>query len=285
MLLIENVNIKLNSRNVKRLKELGYFIPCHWNNHHKQYCYNLGEFITIKVKDLSIGSHVKVKVCCDYCGDIIDRDYKEYIRSHDDEFGDCCKKCEYVKCEHTIREKYGVDKASEIPDYFIKIKNNNKKKYGVEWAAQLPETTEKRKQTNLKRYGVSHVLQNPNICAKAIKTRCENFKNPTSKPQRDLGELLEQLYGKCDLEVPCGQCSLDCVVKINSINIDVEYDGWFYHQDIQRDRRRDNFVKSCGYKILRIKGNKKDTLPSNDLIDKHIQQLLNSNVQYSEIVM
>lgn len=285
MLLTKTIDIKLNGKNVNRLKELGYDIPQHWNEHHKQYSANLGELIKININDLSVGSHAKVEVCCDYCGKVIIKSYRDYLKNHDNDLGDCCKQCEYVKCQKTIKEKYGVEKVVDIPNYFEKIKDNNKKKYGVEWAAKLPETTEKRKRTNLQKYGVEHVLQNPDICAKVSETKCKNLTNPTSKPQRKLAKLLEELYGSCDLEVPCGKCSLDCVVNVNSISLDVEYDGWFYHQDAQRDRRRDCFVRCQGYKILRVKGNKKDILPSIDVVKEHIHKLVTSNIQYTEIVM
>ena len=66
--------------------------------------------------------------------------------------------------------------------------------------------------------------------------------------------------------MPCDKCSLDCVVCVEGFYIDVEYDGAYWHQDKQKDRRRDNFVKTQGYKIFRIRGDKKDNLPSEEQI-------------------
>lgn len=222
---------------------------------------------------------------CDYCGKEIQRQYKEYLHRHDDELGDCCKKCEYVKAQVTMKNKYGVDKASEIPGYFDKIKASNLKKFGVEWAIQNQEVLNKQKATVQNKYGVEHILQNPIYSAKVAQTKSLNNTSPTTKPQKMIGKILEELYGKCILEKPCGACNLDCAISINDINIDVEYDGHFYHQDKQRDRRRDNFVKSQGYKVLRIKGAKKDPIPTKEQLQEAINTLVTTQRKYIEIVM
>lgn len=73
-------------------------------------------------------------------------------------------------------------------------------------------------------------------------------------------------------------------MDIEGIKIDVEYDGMFWHQDKQRDIRRNNFVQSQGYKVLRIKGAKKDPIPTFEQIDEQIDKLLNG-CKYAEIVM
>ena len=117
-----------------------------------------------------------------------------------------------------------------------------------------------------------------------IETKCKNHSNPTSQPQIKLSYMLNKLFGNCALEVPCDRCSLDCVVDIDGVLIDVEYDGLYWHSDKQRDRRRDNFVKSKGYKILRVLGNKKDEMPTEKCLLESIETLLNGR-NYIEIVM
>ena len=49
-------------------------------------------------------------------------------------------------------------------------------------------------------------------------------------------------------------------MALENEKIIIEYDGWIWHgsKKIQiRDRRRDEYLKSIGWKILRIKSNKK----------------------------
>ena len=95
---------------------------------------------------------------------------------------------------------------------------------------------------------------------------------------------MKKHYQNCFLNYPESLLSLDCAVFLDNVKIDVEYDGWYWHQDTNRDRRRDNFVKSKGYKILRVKGNHQDLMPTQEQIDTAISQLLNGK-NYTEIIM
>ena len=82
------------------------------------------------------------------------------------------------------------------------------------------------------------------------------------------------MYGNCKLEEPCGRYSIDCFVEIDGYRIDVEYDGWFHHQNKERDNRRDEYMIEHGYKALRVLGNKRDDIPTAEQIDEAMQQLL-----------
>lgn len=251
---------------------------------HKSFLMKRGTKILVKTEDLTNGSHALVQVRCDYCGKILSRSYKEYIRCHDNELGDCCHSCEGVKFKRTIQEKYGVSRVFDLPEVQQKIKTANNLKYGRDWGLQSLEVREKIEKTMMDKYGVVHPLQKEEFLNKAMSTRCENMTNPTSKPQLKLSCILLQMYGNCEIEVPCDKCSLDCVILIDNQKIDVEYDGWYWHQDTNRDRRRDNFVKSKGYKIFRVKGNHQDLMPTQEQIDIAISQLLNGK-NYTEIIM
>lgn len=55
----------------------------------------------------------------------------------------------------------------------------------------------------------------------------------------------------------------------------------YWHQDYQKDRRRDEFVKSQGYKVLRIRANK--SLPTNEQIINAIDYLVKDNHSYTSI--
>lgn len=96
----------------------------------------------------------------------------------------------------------------------------------------------------------------PKYRRKAIQTLCLSNKVPTSKQQIVVYNLLKDLYGNCQLNIQCSNLMLDCVVNINDVQIDIEYDGWYWHQNQLNDRRRDEVVKTFGYKILRIKSGK-----------------------------
>ena len=273
MLLTETVEITINSSDIRWYEDKGYDIPRYWSQKHKKMLVKRGTKMIVRAIDLTMGSHVKVDVACDYCGKVKEVTYKDYLKNHSD-LGDCCVKCRTIKYKDTMMNKYGVPNSAQIPGITEKIKASNRDKYGCDWQMQSEEVKAKSRKTMKERYGVEHPLQVEEFLIKGMKTRCNNNKVPTSKPQLALSRLLFDMYGNCELEYPCGRCSLDCVVVIDGIYIDVEYDGWYYHQDKMRDIRRDNFVRKQGYKILRVKSNNDDTLLSREQIDTKIQMLL-----------
>lgn len=121
----------------------------------------------------------------------------------------------------------------------------------------------------------------PEIREKINMSYYKNNSQKVSKPQLEIYNMLKGIYEKCELNYPCSRCSLDCMIVVNGIKIDVEYDAPYWHKDKEKDRRRDEFIKSCGYKILRIKGN--TTIPTlKDIVDK-IDILINTDKKYEKI--
>lgn len=75
---------------------------------------------------------------------------------------------------------------------------------------------------------------------------------------------------------------VDIVLKNEKIII--EYDGWFWHgKEQKRDRRRDEYLKSLGWRILRIKSNRK--MPTKEQLDNSLSILRNNEHKYTEIVL
>lgn len=283
MLITKCVDLQINGRNKERLKNLGYLIPTEKDSRGRARTPK-GSYVTIKATDLSIGSHASVEVACDYCGEVSVICYKDYLKAHDEKLGDCCRKCENVKYRATMQEKYGVDNSAQLSWVKEKAIQTNREKYGYDWHMLRPEYQHQLEETIAEKYGVVRPLQYPDFLAKCLNTRAKNGNFPTSKPQKELGELLKNIYGNCQLEVPCDRCSIDCLVEVDGNKIDVEYDGWYWHQDKNRDIRRDNFMKKNGYKVLRVKGNKKEDMPTVKQIKNSIDKLLNG-YNYVEIVM
>ena len=147
-------------------------------------------------------------------------------------------------------------------------------RYGVKYSMQSPEIMAKSKRTMKEKYGVEHALQNDKIMEKAMFTRNKN-KCYASRPQRKVGYKLLDIYHNCLLESLCGKYSLDCVVEINGIKVDVEYDGWYYHQNrITEDSERNQYVINHGYKILRIFGNESNSVPTIQELKDNIDNLI-----------
>lgn len=185
------------------------------------------------------------------------------------------------KIKSTMIAKYGVEHPKQSKEIIEKEKLSNLDKYGYENVAQVPEIKEKMKQTCLKKYGVEYSLQSSEVRNKIMQTLLKHDNVPTSSQQIMLYDILVELYGNCKLNYPCGNNFLDCVIEYNGIKIDIEYDGWYWHQNKQRDRRRDEFVKSQGYKIFRIVGSHK--IPDTKIIQESIEELISTDKTFIRI--
>ena len=211
-------------------------------------------------------SHAIVVIICDFCGEEYEYKYQNYNNRCSPELGDACPKCKHKKMERSVEKKYGVNCVFQSPMIKQKIRNTMKQKYGVEYYSQTQECKNKVANSYLK-----HVEENI-------------VQVPTSSQQIAIFELLKEYYEEVELNYPCGRCFLDCMVKIKDVKIDVEYDGIFWHtgkEDI--DRRRNYYVISKGYKVLRIKG--KHKIPSLSTLTNAINHLLNTEEKFMEIII
>lgn len=120
MILTETVKIKVNSKNIEYLKSKGY--DC-----------DLKKEININTSDLTIGSHIIIKVKCDVCGTEKELKYQTYYKNYINcNFYSCSNKCSIEKFKMTSVEKYGVENPFQSDEIKNKIKKTNIEKYGVE---------------------------------------------------------------------------------------------------------------------------------------------------------
>lgn len=188
------------------------------------------------------------------------------------------------KSQATCIKKYGVPYALQSDKIKEKLFQTNLSKYGNKCSLHCIENAEKTRQTNLAKYGVEYSLQSKEIRAKGVKTLCEKQNVATSKQQLKIYNMLLEMYGNCELNYTVSYCSLDCLVNINDSKIDIEYDGWYWHKNMQkRDRRRDEFLKSQGYKILRIKASR--NIPTKEQLKNAINHLIKNDYSYTEIIL
>ena len=141
-------------------------------------------------------------------------------------------------------------------------------------------------ETNLRKYGYKVALNNPDVYAKAQETLLLHGTQKCSSQQFSIYKMIKEYYEdaeECILNKPISRCSADISLRLKGILIDIEYDCDYWHKDTQADRRRDEFFKKQGYKILRIKSRR--SIPTIEEIDEVIQILLNSTFKYKEIIM
>lgn len=171
----------------------------------------------------------------------------------------------------------------EYRQYLKNIKNFNGKYYCKYCAGKTEEVKEKRVRTCREKYGVDNPMQVPEFKGKLLKTLCENDEVPTSSQQLKIYEILKEKYLDCQLNYSFSYLSLDCFLEIGGIKIDIEYDGDYWHQDKDKDDRRDNFLMNNNFKILRIKSSKK--IPIKEEIYEAIDHLLKTDDDLYTIIM
>lgn len=296
MALVPNQKIEMVwcGKNRKHYESLGYVYT------------GLYDKFFVRAEELSIQSSRKVLVTCDYCGEEHYVTYAKHTR-----FGDTCIKCSPLKVKETNmrlygvdnsfkredvkkksretwKAKYGVDNPQKVQEIKEKSIKTNLERYGVENPGQAPEIKEKIKQTFIDRYGVECSMQVPEFVQKARNSLYKNGNLPSSKGERATVKLLKELFGEenCIPQYSTNYYNLDCLVIVNDIKIDVEYDGVFYHSKSKMksfDKKRDDYHIKKGYKILRIKGNTK--IPTKEQLVQGIDFLVNSDENYYEIIL
>jgi hypothetical protein len=137
-------------------------------DHYKQY-YNdikLKDSIFVNVNELTKGSHSKIEMKCDICGN-------EYISEFNILYNNnslnyfICKKC---KRKDTVLKKYGVDNVFQSDIIKEKSKKTIQDKYNVDNISQNTDIKEKKINTFLTKYGVNWGLSSDTIKEKSKKT-------------------------------------------------------------------------------------------------------------------
>lgn len=267
-MLVPNQYVEVNwhSRNKKHLESKGY-----------KYTHT-GLPVQVAVEDIMHGSKCRVRVVCDYCGKEYTKVYKDYFNQRQNG-KDCCRDCSKYECFETNMERYGTISSSSSPDVIKKTKQTLLERYGVDNTMAIPSVKQKVRNTNIERYGFPTPAQServkakmaatnqaryggnssqcdPVVRAKTLQSFVNNGTNKVSKPEKEMVELLKELYGEqnCVPQYVYDRMIFDCLLTIDSIQIDVEFDGIYWHKDVHKDIKRDYFTISKGYKVLRFRG-------------------------------
>jgi len=143
MLLSKTVKQHWNSKNRDRYVELGYTFT------------KMKDEFEISVNDLPDYSRVKVEVKCDYCGEIITKQWINYVSETKRNIvhKDACQKCKDIKYNDIMLKKYGTNTSFKVDEIKDKIKKTNLEIYGYENPSSSEIVRKKVAQTNIKRYG------------------------------------------------------------------------------------------------------------------------------------
>lgn len=290
----------------------------YWEAKGYQYT-KIGDEFEVRAEDLQPKSAVKVAAICDYCGDEFPMAMYSY-RANSACGKIACKKCKGKKAAETNLERYGVANVMQVDAIHDKMKASMVEAYGVEHPSQSAElhrkamagydseqAVERRKQTCLEKYGVDNAAKTAEVVDKAKATCVERYggessqcddtirrkswesmmangTTPTSKAERDMVVTIKKIYGDdaCQPQFVLNRISMDCLLTVGDIKIDVEYDGQFWHQDnAKRDKRRDFYCINRGYKVLRFFS--KHHVPTEEQIKQGVDYLVNSEHKHLRI--
>lgn len=188
------------------------------------------------------------------------------------------------KSKETCQEKYNVDYAMQNSNIKEMACQTNINKYGGKSPSSSIEVREKMKQTSLKNWGTEYPIQNLIIKEKVAKTLYNNGTIKTSSQQLTIYNMLKENNYNVELNYPLSRINLDVAIFIDDIKIDLEYDCAHWHKDSQKDRRRDEFTKSQGWKILRIKSGHK--IPTLEQLVEAINKLVDDkDRKFAQIIL
>lgn len=272
------IKIRSQSRCKQRYIELGYIE-------------NNGYFY-VKPDDLPEHSGVQETRICDFCGEEFTRRHEHHVttfkRFGKDICGQCVENNEQVqkaildKRVSTTKKRYG-GMGFASPVIAQKIKEINNEKYGGH-PMQNAQVKGKFLTTMQERYGGNSPQCDPIVRQKTTNSLYQNGSAPISSQQNEIFLQITKLFpqaNKCELNYPCSSLALDIMLEIDGVKLDIEYDGEYWHQDEQRDRRRDEVVKSLGFKILRIKS--KRNIPTSEQLIEKITTLLTTDKSFLEL--
>jgi len=130
----KEVEVLLNSSNIKYYESLGYEIPKYYNKNNSKYLVKRGTKIIVKIEHLQLGSNISIKIQCDGCEkkyNIGFNKYNDHVLENDKYY---CKKCA-TKLFATIKiQKTYLENSISFENWCI---NNNRQDILDRWDYEL----------------------------------------------------------------------------------------------------------------------------------------------------
>lgn len=270
-LIQENIKVRVNNFNKNHFESLGYYVE-------------INSYINIKVEELPIGSGLKIKVKCDYCGKEFDKAYRRYLETKDKI---CCDKCKTHKFQETILEKYGTDCTLKIPEVAEKVKLSNLKNFGCECCFGNKFIREKAKQTMYKRYSVFYTAESNELMKKANETMKRKYGKgfiSTSKQQLYLNKLYNGILNynieKYHIDIFLKEYNICCEYNGGGHNLAVLHGRCTQEEFDKKDQEKYKTIIKNGFKCFVIISTT-DKLPSDEKLieikEQAITNLINKN--------
>lgn len=190
----------------------------------------------------------------------------------------------HEKSKQTNIDKYGYECVFSVPEIRDRIKQTNFDKYGFDNAAKNKDVIEKAKKTCIERYGGESTQCSEEVRAKTIMTLRKNGYSQASKPEKETISLLKEIYGEenCFEQYQFKRWKYDCLLTIQGIKIDFEYDGKFWHElSAEKDSIRDSESIKSGIKVFRVIGGIE--IPTKEQLIHGVEILTKTNTVFYSI--
>ena len=100
-----------------------------------------------------------------------------------------------------------------------------------------------------------------------------SFIKRKSKPQVSIFNMAKESFPSAKIDFPFLNFCLDIVIP--EYKVVIEYDGWFWHQNEEKDAERQKLCEFYGWKFLRYRGKpNKDIIPSKEQLLLDIQKIV-----------
>lgn len=129
----------------------------------------------------------------------------------------------------TIYKTYHTMHPSQSEQVKEKTKQTNLEKYGIQNTFQLPDVKEKLKAANQKKYGVNYAMQNEEFKQKHFEQRRKNGTLNTSKPEKEILELLKIKFPEVEYQYRSEKYPFYCDFYIPDLDLYIEYQGFWSH--------------------------------------------------------
>ena len=160
------------------------------------------------------------------------------------------------------------------------VYNNNRekskktclKKYGVKNISKIEKVQRKKEKTSLKNNGYKYYVgsdEHKQYMINGGAAHCNSFITNPSKPQVELFKLYQETLPYPIMNYPCNRYSID--IAVPALNLAIEYDGSYWHQDKKYDKHRQEQIENDGWIFLRYI----DIVPNREQLIKDIKEVAN----------
>jgi len=122
-----------------------------------------------------------------------------------------------------------------------------------------------------------NMLRNKMLNGQAAKLN-KYIKNP-SKPQKNIFKIVKEIFPSAILNCPFIKLNYNVDILIPEYKIVIEYDGAYWHKNLEKDNERQNKIEKLGYKFIRYSGTlKKELIPTKEQVKKDIEKIINEKL-------